>query len=168
MFHVWNDAHPLVMSATYRLYDGAGGLIYVGVTSDIDQRFADHGRKSWWREVRRKDVIWFSTRLDAEYEEARAIESEYPRINQRPGIAPLGLTILRTRQSTRRPMRNIEDPQTMVSKYDVDYFIRESGCLHETLVTVEGAPVGVLIPFDEYVEFCHAVGESWRLVGLDT
>lgn len=74
----WSDAE----TAVYRLYDGAGALLYVGITDDPQARFKHHAAKQpWWNEVATREVVWRESRGDAEREEVIAIAAEYPRYN---------------------------------------------------------------------------------------
>lgn len=93
-----HPGYPDVMTAVYRLYDARDRLLYVGIAYDFDVRFRQHAEtKAWWPEVARKDVTWFTSRLDAAYEESRAIDEECPVYNDQPGIDPLGLILFRVR-----------------------------------------------------------------------
>lgn len=167
MFHIWNRKHPRAMTVVYRLHDDAGTLLYVGATGDFDARFAQHRQsKPWWRDVARKEVIWFDNRLDAEYEEARAIRDEHPVHNERPGIKPLALTILRHR-TFRDGLTAYKDPAAVVSASDIEqYFVHEPWWRDDVLYTMEGVPAGVSIPYEMWVRGCVALGETWRLAGL--
>jgi predicted GIY-YIG superfamily endonuclease len=68
-------------TALYRLYDGEGVLLYVGITNMPNVRFAAHSMKSWWKRVDRKDIVWFDNRQQAEQAETRAIRDEQPVFN---------------------------------------------------------------------------------------
>lgn len=68
-------------TALYRLYDGEGVLLYIGITNMPNVRFASHSMKSWWRRVARKDITWFENRPQAEQAETRAIRAERPVFN---------------------------------------------------------------------------------------
>ncbi len=69
-------------TALYRLYDVDGRLLYVGITFDLRNRWADHAqRKSWWEAVVRRDVEWHETRYSAEAAECAAILAERPAYN---------------------------------------------------------------------------------------
>ncbi|MFI2663336.1 GIY-YIG nuclease family protein [Micromonospora carbonacea] len=77
-------------TATYRLYDRNGALLYVGVTCNLKSRWADHRRrKPWWPQVATKSVDWHPTRFKALSAEKAAIESERPMYNigQTPAFA---------------------------------------------------------------------------------
>ncbi len=72
----------------YRFYDVDGGLLYVGITRDMSQRFAAHRRDAkWWVDVASVTVEVTAGRAEAEYIEAVAILSERPAHNRsRPSI----------------------------------------------------------------------------------
>jgi predicted GIY-YIG superfamily endonuclease len=75
-------SHPHLAAertALYRLHDGAGVLLYIGITHDPESRWRAHaGTKSWWPEVIRKEVEWHADRLLAETAEVAAIRAELP------------------------------------------------------------------------------------------
>lgn len=69
-------------TALYRLHDAEGVLLYVGITSDPQQRFSAHKQdKPWWPDVARKSIEWYDTRADAELAEEAAIKIKSPRYN---------------------------------------------------------------------------------------
>jgi hypothetical protein len=68
-------------TALYRLSDGRGRLLYVGITCNLAQRFTAHARRGWWPLVAERRVEWFDSRDDAEFAEAVAIRSEDPLFN---------------------------------------------------------------------------------------
>lgn len=78
--------------ALYRLYDRAGTLLYVGVTSDPRTRWAQHkADKRWWRSAYRYRLEWHTSREDALLEEGRVITEERPAHNAQGagGVKPL-------------------------------------------------------------------------------
>jgi len=78
-FGYWNDDHNF---ALYRLYDIAGGLIYVGITSkSVRSRLSVHRRRDWWSRVVRIEVVYGYTRAEAESCELAAIQGEQPLCN---------------------------------------------------------------------------------------
>lgn len=83
-------------TALYRLYDGSGVLLYVGIARNVAFRFAHHAaEQSWWHEVARKTVTWYAGRQLADGAETAAIAAERPRHNvaKRPGpVSAPGLT----------------------------------------------------------------------------
>jgi predicted GIY-YIG superfamily endonuclease len=74
---------PSERTALYRLYDAAGHLLYIGITTDQKTRFASHATyKSWWKQVARDDVTWLQgTWQEALATEAAAIRVEKPKFN---------------------------------------------------------------------------------------
>jgi predicted GIY-YIG superfamily endonuclease len=72
----WRDAQR---TAVYRLYDGDGVLLYVGITYDVPERWRHHRRhKLWWPQVVHKRLVWYDTRPEAEAAETHAIVAEEP------------------------------------------------------------------------------------------
>jgi hypothetical protein len=66
----------------YRLYDAENNLLYVGATSDIPKRFAEHRRdKAWWPEVVRAEGLIHNTPEEAAYCEEGSIVLCQPRYN---------------------------------------------------------------------------------------
>ena len=69
-------------TAVYRLFDAAGALLYVGISSQPEYRLRAHSNeRAWWPEVARTVLAWHETRADALAEEACAIANERPRHN---------------------------------------------------------------------------------------
>lgn len=69
-------------TAVYRLFDGAGALLYVGMAVHPSARWRAHAlEKPWWPEVASKSVEWHETRETAAEHEYQAIASENPRYN---------------------------------------------------------------------------------------
>lgn len=90
----------------YRLFNAAGALLYVGITSNLDERLKDHRsdkRKTWWPQVAQVTVEHHPTELDARRAESKAIRSEEPawnkegRVRLTPGAMREGLRWLRRR-----------------------------------------------------------------------
>jgi len=84
------------MSTTlYRMFDGTGQLLYVGISSRAATRFKEHSAdKPWWNQVALITTEHFGTRLQAQTAELAAIASEHPIHNivgqsQEP-LAPIG------------------------------------------------------------------------------
>lgn len=78
------DADPFApeSNAVYRLYNGVGALLYVGISDHPKRRFGDHSDgQPWWGEVARWEVRWTASRALALAEEARAIRDEVPAFN---------------------------------------------------------------------------------------
>lgn len=70
-------------TALYRRFDGAGVLLYLGITDDLPARSRWHERHSPWAPfVRRRTTHWFTTRSAAEAAEKTAIKAELPLFNK--------------------------------------------------------------------------------------
>lgn len=71
-------------TALYRFYDADGELLYIGITTDPDVRWACHESTSWWKEVDRMQtkVAWYDERAEAGSAEVAAIKAERPRHNR--------------------------------------------------------------------------------------
>lgn len=70
-------------TALYRIYDGDGLLLYIGISKDFGRRWKDEARDfSWWDEHRRMTVDWYDSRKEAEAAETAAIKTEWPRYNK--------------------------------------------------------------------------------------
>lgn len=68
----------------YRLYDRQGDLLYIGQSSDVDRRLAEHAaNQPWWAEVDldRTTRVECATRAEALLAERDAIRSDRPRCN---------------------------------------------------------------------------------------
>lgn len=88
--------HADVPTALYRFYDTAGGLLYVGITWNLKQRWRQHQRdKFWWPDVDRRAVHWYDNRAEAVAAEARVVEDEHPLYDQtdRQGAGAKSLTV---------------------------------------------------------------------------
>lgn len=69
-------------TALYRLYDGHGHLLYVGISNDVHGRIRTHRmERTWGPSVADVRVEWFATRAEALAAEANAIRRERPRHN---------------------------------------------------------------------------------------
>jgi predicted GIY-YIG superfamily endonuclease len=76
--------------ALYRHLDPRGELLYVGITTDLPRRWAQHRELSLWaRFVSYTHVCWYSTRAEAEAAERSAIRYEEPLFNTK---RPAGCT----------------------------------------------------------------------------
>jgi predicted GIY-YIG superfamily endonuclease len=65
----------------YRLYS-AERLVYVGVSSDPQNRFKTHRQKTeWWPRVDRVVLRWLPSRAEAFAAERQAIATELPEMN---------------------------------------------------------------------------------------
>jgi predicted GIY-YIG superfamily endonuclease len=155
---IYNPSYPEVMTAVYRLRNADAVLLYVGVAYDFDVRFRTHSnQKEWWPEVASKDIIWFDNRLDAMYEESRAIRTEAPLYNEREGIDPVSLVVFRERTGGREV--DVDRPKLIVSDFEFEPAYRKvmEGRAH-ALVVWEGEPKGVLVPAAWYHRVCELVG----------
>lgn len=66
----------------YRMFDGQGHLIYIGMTSDLSRRCAEHNTKPWWPLVEWITVQQdFPDRAALAVAEAAAIAAEHPFFN---------------------------------------------------------------------------------------
>lgn len=68
-------------AAVYRFYDEAGTLLYVGSAYDPDERWKEHRKKPWARDVARRDDLWYANRDAAYAAETAAIRDELPKHN---------------------------------------------------------------------------------------
>ncbi|PWI09756.1 hypothetical protein DIZ27_14565 [Streptomyces sp. NWU339] len=70
-------------TALYRLRDDASRLLYVGITTDPEERFRQHASLSpWWSLVTDRSIEWHTTRPSAEEAEGIAIRDEAPLYNR--------------------------------------------------------------------------------------
>ena len=70
------------MTTLYRMFDAAGDLLYVGITSRGGRRFDEHAKvQPWWVEVASVTVEHFATRTEALAAELAAIRVEDPTYN---------------------------------------------------------------------------------------
>jgi predicted GIY-YIG superfamily endonuclease len=71
-------------ATVYRLYDVRGNLLYIGSTTDVAHRFAQHAKvQPWWSRVVWVSEESFNTRDEAYEAEGRAIALEDPKFNVR-------------------------------------------------------------------------------------
>lgn len=69
-------------TAVYRLYNGGGLLLYIGMSRYPRNRFNAHvSERSWWPEVTMATLEWYDTRDEARTVEVAAIHSEHPCYN---------------------------------------------------------------------------------------
>lgn len=86
-----------VETFVYRLRDGAGQLLYVGIATHVESRMQAHRRgQTWWDDVAEIDRSSFPSRRAALAEEERAIRDEHPLHNkylsptyERPRVDPV-------------------------------------------------------------------------------
>lgn len=77
------SALAAVPTAVYRFYDSENNLLYVGMTHDLDERWATHERiQPWWLDVVRREFTWYDTRAAAEEVETTAAAVEKPRYHR--------------------------------------------------------------------------------------
>ncbi|MFD5579017.1 GIY-YIG nuclease family protein [Streptomyces pseudogriseolus] len=77
-----SEGDDSIRTALYRLRDGDGALLYVGISSKPPQRWGQHAAdKEWWLDVATLSMEWFESRTDALEAEAEAIRAEQPRHN---------------------------------------------------------------------------------------
>lgn len=175
---VGGPAYPMVMTAVYRLYDAAGRLLYVGVAEDFDVRFRQHSyEKSWWPDVRHRDVIWLPTRLDALAEEAGAIDREQPVHNLRRGHSRIGLMVMQ------RPPSHLEGYDPFRLRAKMRLYVRLPACpirpriefnertcrallrdfgsgINEVAIIRDGKFAAMAITLGEYLRYAEALGET--------
>jgi hypothetical protein len=66
-------------TAVYRFYDADGRLLYLGMTHDLEGRWATHERiQPWWLDVSHREYAWYNTRAEAERIETSATAAEKP------------------------------------------------------------------------------------------
>lgn len=69
-------------TALYRHFDSTDALLYVGISLSAVHRLAQHKRSaSWFKDIARVEVEWFSTRAEAIAAEREAICDEAPKHN---------------------------------------------------------------------------------------
>lgn len=75
-------------SCVYRLYDAAGDLLYIGISTNPLGRISQHrSKRPWGKEIVRDEVEWFDGREAAKDAERWAIHFENPRHNlMRPEV----------------------------------------------------------------------------------
>jgi hypothetical protein len=160
---VRSRAYPEIWTAVYRLFDASGRLLYVGIGYNYLARWRMHAKKPWWPEVASKDVVWYKSRLVAAYEEARAIRTENPIYNVRPGIDPIGFVVFE-RKNRFGAWECPAQPEMVVAEYDQLDVIRqvEAGRAHAAVV-YEGVMRDIFVPWDWYRRARAALGEPTDL-----
>lgn len=77
-------------TALYRIFDASDELLYVGISDQLGTRLSDHARESeWWPDAARIEVVWWSSRRQAEAAETAAIHAEVPAYNVSVGLVGL-------------------------------------------------------------------------------
>lgn len=67
-----------VTTHVYQLFDGAGGLLYTGIATDVKRRLAEHRMsKNWYSEVARVDTATYSCRWRAALAELSSGRGKY-------------------------------------------------------------------------------------------
>ena len=93
-----------MLTFIYRLYDKAGVLLYIGITTDPNRRFAAHAAdKPWWPEVAHHIIEEIDT-ATARQTERETIRQERPRYNVSQAVSD---TV--ARPSRRRIPTSIDD-----------------------------------------------------------
>ena len=105
-------------TALYRFYDSLNSLLYVGITSSLPTRLAQHDKvQNWWPLVARIDVEHHPERSIALIAETAAIRDESPRFNKHHSRGDLVTNMsFRVPRSLRDAARDIaEERQENVS-----------------------------------------------------
>jgi DNA-binding GntR family transcriptional regulator/predicted GIY-YIG superfamily endonuclease len=77
-------------TALYRFYDATKRLLYVGISSDLKKRWAQHEEsKAWWPQVASETVEWLESRAAALVAERNAIRAENPLFNHQNKQSPI-------------------------------------------------------------------------------
>ena len=86
----------------YHVYDGAEGLLYIGVSKHFGIRWQQHAQKQpWWNGRRRMTVDFYDDRDEAFDAEALAIFNEQPKYNVRHRNQALRLKALQAGSGAR-------------------------------------------------------------------
>lgn len=126
-------------TALYRLTDTDGRLLYVGITTDPEERFRQHASTSpWWPLVAHREIAWHATRPAAEKAEATAIEEETPLYNRAGSSRPQTLT------EAFPVAREVSTAQLRVRLADVVHAAAIGG--ETTYVTKHGRRIAALVP----------------------
>jgi predicted GIY-YIG superfamily endonuclease len=97
--------HP---AALYRIFDGAGVLLYVGVTVDLEQRLREHRMTAAWcrTEMARVEVEEHPDRDTAYWAECRAIATEAPKYNRQGQASGLRSVCTKIPERQHRALRD--------------------------------------------------------------
>lgn len=132
-------------TATYRLYDDAGSLLYVGVASLPSVRFKQHaGDKDWWPQVASHSEAWFDSREEALAEEASAIATENPLHN----VNRWGYDKPIPEAKSTNPHVPVQAARTHLRDH-IDVGLERG---EHTIITRSNRPVAVLVPYAWYLE----------------
>jgi hypothetical protein len=86
----------------YRFYNSSQRLLYVGITSDPENRFRGHrADKPWWDDVFVITLTRYPDRGELAQAEIEAIESEHPKYNVAYAVPRETLNVTRTRSGRR-------------------------------------------------------------------
>lgn len=70
-------------STLYKMFDDAGRLVYVGITSQDFTRIREHARlRSWWGSITRIELEHHASFLAASERERELVKSEHPLYNK--------------------------------------------------------------------------------------
>jgi predicted GIY-YIG superfamily endonuclease len=69
------------MPQLYRHYDAQGGLLYIGISSEVLRRLGEHRQSRWYRSIALITIEPFPTWKAAQAAERAAIRAEWPRYN---------------------------------------------------------------------------------------
>ncbi len=148
---MWLDDHR---TALYRFFDESGALLYVGITANLEERFAHHERyKEWWPQVAERRVQWFDTRPPARAAELQVIHDERPvhNVNGAPWAA--GRRDLEPEERTITQLRSNLTEQCQRVRY-----------MGEAVVVVDNTkarkPIAALVSLDFYERALAALGEA--------
>lgn len=152
---MWLDDHR---TALYRFYDKGGALLYVGITANLDERFAHHERfKPWWPQVAKKRVEWFDSRPPALVAELAAIKAERPLYN-----------VIGTPGAYKRRDLAPNEVASGVLRAQLSEYVARVQHGDEEAVIVDGTRqrkrVAVLVGMDFYERALAAMGEQRELV----
>lgn len=125
----------MTQTIVYRLVDHTGRLLYVGITSSIQTRLAEHQlHQSWWPEVATITTEVHEDHRSAIAAEREAIQQEQPAFN----VLHSGWTWKDRRRATTEPINSIElgDDPLEVVRIATDEWRREQT---RHLATVQAA-----------------------------
>lgn len=144
-------------TSLYRMYDGFGDLLYVGITDAGLGRFKQHsGDKAWWTFVEHIRVEHYGSRAEARSREKRVIAAEHPVFNSahntfRDSKILEYLERHHTRDTDPAPL-----PTAARTPDHLSRFVAE--CLVVGLP--ESAKVTSRTLIATYIQWCHAAGET--------